>query len=168
MNKRFDPNENRSVNPAAWPSEQAGQRIDPVTSAPTTDPLATQRRADPDPREPRTARSSWPILIILLAGLVLALLVWLPSEMATDQTNDAATQPAPTDTTTPPAADDATPATPDTSAAPPAPDTSATPDTSTAPAAPATPAPDTSATPATPATPETGTAPAPAQPAPAQ
>jgi hypothetical protein len=144
MNQRFDPSENRNVNPAAWPADKANQ--------PATDPLANQRR--PEDIEPRSRRSSWPILIILLAGLVLALLVWLPAELSNDQTNDAATQPSTTQqTTTPPADNGATPgtATPQTSATP---DTSATPN-----ATPATPDTQTPATGTDTQTPATGTAP---------
>lgn len=154
MNQRFDPTENRNVNPAAWPAEQAGPRIDPVTGAPVNDPLANQRR--PEEIEPRSARSKWPVLIILLAGLVLALLVWLPAELSTDQTNGTATQPTPTEQTTTPPANTVTPpaensATPGTAT----PDTNVTPNTTTTP----------NATPMTPATgtdtqaPATGTAP---------
>jgi hypothetical protein len=130
MNQRFDPSENRNVNPAAWPADQAGPRIDPVTGAPVNDPLANQRR--PEELEPRSGRSKWPVLIILLAGLVLALLVWLPAELSTDQTTGTATPPpattdqmAPADTATPPADTSATPATPGTATTP---DTSATPE----------------------------------------
>ena len=143
MNQRFDPSENRNVNPAAWPADKANQ--------PATDPLANQRR--PEDIEPRSRRSSWPILIILLAGLVLALLVWLPAELSNDQTNDAATQPSTTEQTTTPPADNTTTTTPpaDNSATPgtATPDTNATPGTTTTP----------NATPATPdtQTPATGT-----------
>ena len=146
MNQRFDPSENRNVNPAAWPAEQAGPRIDPVTGAPVNDPLANQRR--PEEVETRSARSKWPVLIILLAGLVLALLVWLPAELSTDQTNGTATQPTPTEQTTTPPANTVTPpadnsATPGTAT----PDTNVTPNTTTTP----------NATPMTPETPATGT-----------
>ncbi|URK88452.1 hypothetical protein LP421_14840 [Rhizobium sp. RCAM05350] len=159
MNQRFDPSENRNVNPAAWPAEQAGPRIDPVTGTPVNDPLANQRR--PEELEPRSPRSKWPVLIILLAGLVLALLVWLPAEMSTDQANDAATQPPATEQTTTPPADTATPpvdnsATPGTAT----PDTNATPDTTTTPnVTPATPDTQTPATGTDTQTPATGTAP---------
>ncbi|WP_139093221.1 hypothetical protein [Pararhizobium polonicum] len=159
MNQRFEPSENRNVNPAAWPAEQAGPRIDPVTGAPVNDPLANQRR--PDDMEPRSARSRWPILIILLAGLVLALLVWLPAELSPTRTTDTATPPATTDQTTTPPADTATPpvdnsATPGTAT----PDTNATPNTMTTPnATPATPDTQTPATGTDTQTPATGTAP---------
>lgn len=158
MNQRFDPSENRNVNPAAWPAEQASQRIDPATGAPVNDPLTNQQR--PEDIEPRS-RSKWPVLIILLAGLVLALLVWLPAEMSTDQPNDAATQPSTTEQTTTPPADNATPpvdnsATPGTAT----PDTNVTPDTTTTPnATPATPDTQTPATGTDTQTPATGTAP---------
>jgi cytoskeletal protein RodZ len=155
MNQRFDPSENRNVNPAAWPADKANQ--------PATDPLANQRR--PEDIEPRSTRSSWPILIILLAGLVLALLVWLPAELSNDQTNDAATQPSTTEqTTTPPADNTTTTTTPpaDNSATPgtATPDTNATPGTTTTPnATPATPDTQTPATGTDTQTPATGTAP---------
>lgn len=167
MNQRFDPNENRSANPAAWPADQASPRIDPVTGKAVNDPLvndplSNQRRAEDI--APRSSRSSWPILIILLAGLVLAMLVWLPAEMSTDNT---ATPPATTDQSVTPPADNATPpvdnsATPSTTT----PQTNATPDTSTTPnATPATPDTQTQTPAQTPATgtdqqaPATGTAP---------
>jgi hypothetical protein len=168
MNQRFDPSENRNVNPAAWPAEQAGPRIDPVTGTPVNDPLANQRR--PEELEPRSARSKWPVLIILLAGLVLALLVWLPAELSTDPANDAATQPPATEQTTTPPADTATPPVDNSTATPPVdnsatpgtatPDTNATPDTTTTPnATPATPDTQTPATGTDTQTPATGTAP---------
>lgn len=131
MNQRFDPTD-RPVNPAAWPADQAGQRIDSVTSAPVNDPLLNQRR--PEEVEVRSSRSTWPVLIILLAGLVLALLVWLPAEMSTDTATPPATteqSATPADNATPPVDNSATPgtATPDTSVTPNA--TPATPDTQT-------------------------------------
>ncbi|MCV9962926.1 hypothetical protein OIU34_13535 [Pararhizobium sp. BT-229] len=162
MNQRFDPSENRNVNPAAWPADKASQQTDPMA----TDPLANQRR--PEDIEPRAKRSSWPILIILLAGLVLALLVWLPAELSNDQTNDAVT-PSTTEQTTTPPADNATPpadnATPpvDNSATPgtATPETGTTPDSSTTTpnATPATPDTQTPATGTDTQTPATGTAP---------
>lgn len=121
MNQRFDPNENRNVNPASWPADKASQRIDPAT--PATDQLANPRQ--PETIEQPRSRSSWPILIILLAGLVLALLVWLPTEMSNSPADNTATPPATTgeQTTTPPA-DNSTTATPpadnSTTATPPA------------------------------------------------
>lgn len=147
MNERFDPSDKRPVNPQARPAEQTGQRVDPLTAAPVGDPLATQRL--PEDAQPRSSRSMWPILIILLAGLVLALLVWMPSDGVDEQTNDAATQPGTEQTTTPPV-DNATP--PADTATPPA-DTATPPaDTATPPADTATPPADNSATPATPDT----------------
>lgn len=114
MNQRFDPNEKRPANPTSWPADDTARReesttrptagIDPVTAAPLGDPLA-QRSLDPASPTARTRRSNWPVLIILLAGLVLALLVWLPAEMSNDA-SDTATQPAPaSQTATPPAAE---------------------------------------------------------------
>jgi hypothetical protein len=156
MNERFDPSDKRPVNPQIRPAEQTGQRVDPLTAAPVDDPLATSRR--PEDIQPRSSRSMWPVLIIVLAGLVLALLVWMPSDGVDEQTNDAATQPGTTEQTTTPPVDNATPpadtATPPADTATPPADNSATPD-ATAPAAPATP----DAAPATPdaQTPATGT-----------
>ncbi|WP_275789045.1 hypothetical protein [Pararhizobium gei] len=116
MNQRFDPSDNRNANPGVLPGGLASPQINP-----TVDPLNNQRV--PDDIAPRSSRSKWPLLIILLAGVVLALLVWLPSEMGTDDTatpaateqttdtpaGNTAVTPDPT-TTTP----NATPATPDT------------------------------------------------------
>ena len=159
MNQRFDPSENRNVNPAAWPAEQAGPRIDPVTGTPVNDPLANQRR--PEELEPRSARSKWPVLIILLAGVVLALLVWLPAELSTDQTTGTATEQTttpPADTATPPADNSATPGTVTPGTA--TPDTNVTPNTTTTPnATPMTPETQTPATGTDTQTPATGTAP---------
>ena len=120
MNQRFDPSENRNVNPAAWPAEQAGPRTDAV------DPLANPRRAEDVAAPPR--RSTWPILIVVLAGLVLALLVWLPAEFSGDPADNATTPPAASDTTTMPPADSTmtTPPADNTMTTPPA-DTNATP-----------------------------------------
>ncbi|WP_425336263.1 hypothetical protein [Sinorhizobium garamanticum] len=110
--------------------------IDPVTGQPTT--------RDPEMRGKLSSRSSWPLLIILLAGLVLALIAWLPAELTRD-TEEATPPPATSDqsTTTPPStatppAGQATPGTP-----PAAPETPATP--------PASPAPQPQTTPAQPA-----------------
>nr|WP_255647685.1 hypothetical protein [Ensifer sp. IC4062] len=117
--------------------------IDPVTGQPTT--------REPETRGRSSSRSSWPLLIILLAGLVLALIAWLPAELTRD-TEEAKPPPATSDqpTTTPPSTDQpatgqttppagqATPGTP-----PAAPDTPATP--------PASPAPQPQTTPAQPA-----------------
>ncbi|KQR77660.1 hypothetical protein ASG25_04940 [Rhizobium sp. Leaf384] len=165
MNQRFDPNENRPANPTAWPADDAARAdeaartnpatmrpasgIDPVTAAPLGDPLA-QRPLDPTAPVARTRRSNWPVLIILLAGLVLALLVWLPAEMSNDA-SDTATQPAPaSETATPPAAQ-APAATAPSTTTPPA----ATAPADTAPAAPATPPAATGTAPATGAAPAT-------------
>ncbi|WP_112808826.1 hypothetical protein [Ensifer sp.] len=88
--------------------------VDPVTGQPT--PLPT------DPAPVRSGRSSWPLFIILLAGLVLALIAWLPAELNRD--SQTATPPAATgqsttgETATPPAADTTTTAPADTTTAP--------------------------------------------------
>ncbi|MDQ0319257.1 cytoskeletal protein RodZ [Pararhizobium capsulatum DSM 1112] len=175
MNQRFDPNDSRPINPASWPAEQASPRIDPVTGAPVTDPLIDRTAAEQRQRElnaavepPRQSRSMWPLLIVLLAGVVLALLFWLPGEQ---KATDTATPPAATDTATPPATTDtATPPATDNSATPPATNNTApatTPDaTGTAPATTGTgtqpaPATGTAQQPATGAAPQT-TEPAPA------
>lgn len=151
MNQRFDPNDSRPVNPATWPSEQASQRIDPTTGAPVTDPLNERAAAEQRQRDininnaavdaPRESRSMWPLLIVLLAGVVLALLFWLPGEQASDNT---ATPPATEQTTTTPPADN--------TATPPA-DNNAT--------TPATPSTGTTPQATTPDTTDTGTQPAP-------
>ncbi len=172
MNQRFDPNDSRPINPASWPAEQASQRVDPVTGAPVTDPeraAAEQRQRDLNSAAispPREARSMWPVLIVLLAGVVLALLFWLPGEQASDPAvTDTATPPATTDTVTPPASDTTTTpeATPNTGAAPDS--TTTTPDST---------APDTTGTATQPAPatgtdqqqPATGTTPQASEPAP--
>ncbi|WP_077962279.1 hypothetical protein [Ensifer adhaerens] len=78
--------------------------IDPVTGQPLPQ---TQTQMSDVPPPARSGRSNWPIVIILLAGLVLALIAWLPAELSRD-TADTAAPPATTDqpatgTTTAPA-----------------------------------------------------------------
>ncbi|MEI2297904.1 hypothetical protein [Ensifer sp. MJa1] len=68
--------------------------IDPVTGQPLPSQPLTPHASDTPPA--RSGRSNWPIIIILLAGLVLALIAWLPAELS----RDAA------ETTTPPATTD--------------------------------------------------------------
>ncbi|MBD9555449.1 hypothetical protein IB263_03450 [Ensifer sp. ENS03] len=68
--------------------------IDPVTGQPLPQPTAQTHLSDVPVEPPR--RSSWPIIIILLAGLVLALIAWLPAELSRDTANTAA-PPATTD-----------------------------------------------------------------------
>lgn len=113
--------------------------IDPVTGQPTT--------RDPEMRGKMSGRSTWPLLIILLAGLVLALIAWLPAELTRDS-EEATPPPASSDQSTPtppspdqPATGQATPP-----AGQPAPDTPPA-----APETPATPAPQPQTTPAQPA-----------------
>ncbi|MBB4184080.1 hypothetical protein GGE07_000693 [Sinorhizobium terangae] len=67
--------------------------IDPVTGQPTP--------REPEMRGKTSGRSSWPLLIILLAGLVLALIAWLPAELTRD--TEEATPPPATGQATPPA-----------------------------------------------------------------
>ncbi len=80
------------------------------------DPVTGQPAPPPEVPEARAGRSSWPLLIILLAGLVLALIAWLPAEL----TRDAEDTPATTSSTTQPAtgqpatSGEATPAAPET------------------------------------------------------
>lgn len=120
--------------------------IDPVTGQPT--PLPN------DPAPVRSGRSSWPLVIILLAGLVLALIAWLPAELSRD--SGTATPPATTDQST--SGQTATPPPTDTTATPPA-------DTTTAPSGGTMTAPETTPQQGTtpPATNGTTTQPAPAQ-----
>lgn len=158
MNQRFDPNDKRPIDPATWPADSATAReearaADPL-ARPVNDPIINNSIGVNAPAT-ATRRSSWPILIILLAGLALALLVWLPAEMNT--ASDTATEPAPAaETATPPAANTTTPAAP---AATTPPAATAAPD-ATAPSTPAAPpAATTPEAPATGAAPATGTAP---------
>ncbi|WP_328716826.1 hypothetical protein [Ensifer adhaerens] len=74
--------------------------IDPVTGQPLPQ---TQTPMSDVP--PARSRSNWPIVIILLAGLVLALIAWLPAELSRDTANTAAPPP----TTDQPATGQATP-----------------------------------------------------------
>ncbi|MQW89199.1 hypothetical protein [Sinorhizobium saheli] len=79
--------------------------LDPVTGQPTP--------REPEAPAPRTSRSGWPLLIILVAAVVLALIAWLPAELTGDGENEPAPapstattpadEPAPTDQATPPA-----------------------------------------------------------------
>lgn len=94
--------------------------LDPVTGQPTP--------REPEAPAPRTSRSGWPLLIILVAAVVLALIAWLPAELTGDAENEPA--PAPSTATTPPADEPA----PTDQATPPA--GGATPPAPTAPAQP--------------------------------
>ncbi len=120
MNQHLDPKGNRPGDPVNWPAEPATtQRVDPLAAQQPRNEYTNTTI------ETRRGFSGWPVLIVLLAGLVLALLVWLPS--GTTDTSDTATQPATTEqTTTPPAGDTATPdtaVTPTPEATPAVPDT---------------------------------------------
>jgi hypothetical protein len=130
MNQHLDPKGSRPGDPVNFPAEPATtQRVDPLAAQQPRNEYTTTV-------DNRRSFGSWPILIVLLAGLVLALLVWLPS--GTD-TSDTATQPATTEQTTTPPADgtttpdtavtptpDATPVVPDTTQQAPATETPAT------------------------------------------
>lgn len=108
MNEHVRPDKDRRDRLAA---EDTRTTIDPVTGAPID-----TRLGDPAARpiennvynavETRPGRSGWPILVVLAAGLILALIAWYPAEVATQ--SDTATQPAATETQsttpTPPAA----------------------------------------------------------------
>ena len=61
--------------------------IDPVTGQ----PMPQTQMSDVPPA--RSGRSNWPIVIILLAGLVLALIAWLPAELSRDTADTAAPPP---------------------------------------------------------------------------
>ncbi|PST26508.1 hypothetical protein C7U60_03985 [Mesorhizobium plurifarium] len=112
--------------------------LDPATGQPTP--------RDPETPVVRSRRSTWPLLVIILAGLILALIAWLPAELTRDAENEPVApsqsettapdttpgQPAPTDQATPPAGGTTAPAAPETQ-------TPAAPETQP-PAAPATPA----------------------------
>ncbi|WP_322883046.1 hypothetical protein U8C37_03945 [Sinorhizobium medicae] len=80
--------------------------LDPATGQPTP--------RDPDTTVVTTRRSRWPLMIIILAGLILALIAWLPAELTTDAENEpvapSQSETAPSDTT-PPAAPPAAPET---------------------------------------------------------
>ncbi|OAP40989.1 hypothetical protein AU381_03635 [Sinorhizobium glycinis] len=63
---------------------------------PQVDPVTGQPAPPTEVRETRASRSTWPLLVILLAGLVLALIAWLPAEL----TRDAEDTPTSSTTTT--------------------------------------------------------------------
>ncbi|AWI56081.1 hypothetical protein [Sinorhizobium fredii] len=75
---------------------------DQLKERPLVDPVTGQPAPPPEVQEARASRSTWPLLVILLAGLVLALIAWLPAEL----TRDAEETPtSSTTTTTQPATD---------------------------------------------------------------
>ncbi len=143
MNQHLDPKGSRPGDPVNFPGDAA--------TTPRVDPLAAQtpRNEFTTKVDNRRSFGSWPVLIVLLAGLVLALLFWMPS--GTD-TSDTATQPATTEQTTTPPADGT--ATPDTAVTPTPEATPVVPDTTQQAPATDTPATDTPAT-QTPTTGET-------------
>ena len=74
---------------------------DPVKSEPVPQ--------EPEEREPDMRRTRWPLLIIVLAGLVLALIAWLPAELWRDvedvpATSSTTTQPSTNQPAMPPTA----------------------------------------------------------------
>ncbi|PDT40851.1 MULTISPECIES: hypothetical protein [Sinorhizobium] len=88
---------------------------DQLKDRPPVDPVTGQPAPRPEVHEERAARSTWPLLVILLAGLVLALIAWLPAELTRDAedtptssttttTEPATDQPATSGEATPPAA----------------------------------------------------------------
>lgn len=88
---------------------------DQLKERPLVDPVTGQPAPPPEVQEARTSRSTWPLLVILLAGLVLALIAWLPAELTRDAediptssttttTEPATDQPATGSEATPPAA----------------------------------------------------------------
>ena len=101
MNEHVRPDKDRRDRLAA---EDTRTTIDPATGAPVdrTIPGETAQRPIENNTynavETRPGRSGWPILVVLAAGLILALIAWYPAEVATQ--SDTATQPAATDTQT--------------------------------------------------------------------
>jgi hypothetical protein len=76
-------------------AEDSKTTIDPITGAPTGAPAENNVY---NAVETRPGRSGWPVLVVLAAGLILALIAWYPAEVATQ--SDTATQPAATENTT--------------------------------------------------------------------
>ncbi|MEY9167117.1 hypothetical protein ABIE78_005236 [Sinorhizobium fredii] len=85
---------------------------DQLKDRPPVDPVTGQPAPPPEVHEARAARSTWPLLVILLAGLVLALIAWLPAELTRDAedtptssttTEPSTDQPATSGEATPPA-----------------------------------------------------------------
>ncbi|ACP24159.1 hypothetical protein NGR_c03620 [Sinorhizobium fredii NGR234] len=121
---------------------------DQLKERPPVDPVTGQPAPPPEVHEARASRSSWPLLVILLAGLVLALIAWLPAEL----TRDAEDTPTSSTTTTQPATDE------------PATGTEATPPAGGTTQEPAPAAPETQPQPTPPAPAPEGTAPQPQTP----
>ncbi|WP_377293908.1 hypothetical protein [Rhizobium sp. SG2393] len=171
MNEHVRPDKDRRDRLAA---EEVRTTIDPVTGAPIDRRIPGDTAQRPvennvyNAVETRPGRSGWPILVVLAAGLILALIAWYPAEVATQ--SDTATQPAATDTqsttTTPPAASTDNGTVPSTGAqpttTPPATNDAAQPTTGTTPqdTAPTTTTPPASTTEPTTGTTPTDTAPA--------
>jgi hypothetical protein len=86
---------------------------DQLKERPPVDPVTGQPAPPPEAPEARAGRSTWPLVAIVLAGLVLALIAWLPAEL----TRDAEDVPTSSTTQTAPAAPEAQP-----QPAPPAPE----------------------------------------------
>ncbi|WP_018234735.1 hypothetical protein [Ensifer sp. BR816] len=74
---------------------------DQLKERPPVDPVTGQPAPPPEVPEARTGRSTWPLVVIVLAGLVLALIAWLPAELTRDTEDIPATTSSTTQETAP-------------------------------------------------------------------